>query len=129
MAYTAKHVEDTLESLSLSYNSDSGRYEFQPMTRYARGFSWDEFEELLYDRMPSVVPGLGVVTPLVVDGGGEGHGEHCELVFKLTGDDGTDQYFKKNGYYASFHGTDWDGSFYEVTPTEKTVTVYPRVDS
>lgn len=129
MAFTAKHVENTLESLSLSYSGDSGRWSLGPADKYRYGFSWNEFADALYGDDPISAPGLGVITGVVVDSGHEGHGEYCELVFKLTGDDETVQYFKKVGYYASFHGTDWDGGFYEVTPTEKTVTVYPRVDS
>ena len=34
------------------------------------------------------------------------------------------QLFRKNGYYASHYGTDWDGSFDEVIPSEKVITVY-----
>lgn len=35
-----------------------------------------------------------------------------------------DQLFRKDGYYASHYGTDWDGAFYEVKAAQKTVTVY-----
>jgi hypothetical protein len=34
------------------------------------------------------------------------------------------QYFRKEGYYQSHYGTEWDGSVHEVWPKEKTVTVY-----
>lgn len=127
MPYTAKQVEEILESLTISYDSrrDGSRWKFEKTTDYDPEFSWSEFEEALEIGKPLTIPGLGVITPLVVDGGGEGSGEHCEIVFKVT----TEQYFKKNGYYASFHGTDWDGEFFEVQPTEKVVTVYPRIES
>ena len=58
-------------------------------------------------------------------GGGEGSGEEMYLVLKTT-DGESVQYFRKDGYYASFDGSNWDGAFYEVTPTQKTITVYPR---
>jgi hypothetical protein len=129
MAFTAKHVEEALESFDIVYSSDSGRWSFEPCTKHSPGFSWTEFGYALDDKDPIIASGLGVITGVVVDSGHEGHGEYCELVFKLTLDDGTEQYFKKVGYYASFYGTDWDGGFYEVKPTEKVVTVYPRLDS
>jgi hypothetical protein len=129
MAFTAKHVEETLESLAIAYSSDSGRWSLEPGSEYRFGFSWHEFAEALEGNDSIISDALGVITGVVVDSGHEGHGEYCELVFKLTLDDGTEQYFKKVGYYASFHGTDWDGGFYEVKPTEKVVTVYPRLDS
>jgi hypothetical protein len=34
------------------------------------------------------------------------------------------QLFRKNGYYASHYGTDWDGSVDEVVSSEKVITVY-----
>jgi hypothetical protein len=51
--------------------------------------------------------------------GGEGHGEEVWIVVKVG-----DQLFKKDGYYASHYGTDWDGSFREVKAQQKYVTVY-----
>lgn len=52
-------------------------------------------------------------------GGGEGDGDTRYLVFKLGS-----QFFRKDGYYASYDGSVWDGDFYEVFPREKTITVY-----
>lgn len=34
------------------------------------------------------------------------------------------QYFRKEGFYASFSGATWDGKLVEVFPQTKTVTVY-----
>lgn len=57
--------------------------------------------------------------------GGEGQGDHAHIVFKLTEDDFTVRYYKVDGYYSSYDGVDWDGSdLYEVTPRERTITVY-----
>jgi hypothetical protein len=52
----------------------------------------------------------------------EGGGEEVWAVVKV----GT-QYFRKEGYYASHYGTDWDGDVTEVTPTPKMVTFYEPV--
>ena len=49
----------------------------------------------------------------------EGGGEDVWIIVGV----GT-QLFRKYGYYASHYGTDWDGSFEEVTPVEKVITVY-----
>lgn len=58
-------------------------------------------------------------------GGSEGDGERVWLVFKVTRkEDGKEFFFKKEGYYSSYDGTDWDGSFYEVFPEQKYVTEY-----
>lgn len=35
-----------------------------------------------------------------------------------------DQLFRKEGYYASHYGYDWDGTFEEVEAKPKTITVY-----
>ncbi len=37
------------------------------------------------------------------------------------------RYFKKSGYHQSHYVTEWDGSLEEVSPQEKTVTVYERI--
>lgn len=34
------------------------------------------------------------------------------------------QYFRKDGWYQSHYGTQWDGTCREVKPTEKTVLVW-----
>lgn len=48
--------------------------------------------------------------------GGEGGGESAYLVIGVTFPDGDSKFYMKTGYYASHYGTDWDGSFTEVTP-------------
>ncbi len=49
----------------------------------------------------------------------EGGGERVYIIVKVG-----EQFFRKNGYYASHYGTDWDGSVDEVHPVTKTITVY-----
>lgn len=60
----------------------------------------------------------------VDSGGGEGEGSNAYVVVKVTHPGGHVQHFRKNGYYASHYGYDWDGELYEVKPVEKTITVY-----
>jgi hypothetical protein len=85
---------------------------------------WDEAEDQQteYD-----LPGFDDVKVTYVDGetGGEGSAEHIWQVWRVVtkaGDLDEVQYFKKTGYYASYDGSNWDGSLYEVEPFEKTVT-------
>jgi hypothetical protein len=55
--------------------------------------------------------------------GGEGEGEQYWVVVSLS-DGNTTRYFRKDGWYASYDGGYLDGETYEVTPREKTITVY-----
>src|SRR2546426_1106570 len=53
----------------------------------------------------------------VEDFGGEGQGDQRYVVFSVS-----DQFFKVEGYYASWDGTTWeDTTPFEVKPTEVTV--------
>lgn len=54
--------------------------------------------------------------------GREGGGEDIYVVVKVG-----DQFFQKDGFYASHYGSDWDGEVTEVRPVEKTITVYEPV--
>lgn len=56
---------------------------------------------------------------LVEETGGPDEGSNASVVIQV----GT-QFFRKEGYYASHYGHDWDGSFEEVHPKVKTITVY-----
>lgn len=58
----------------------------------------------------------------VEDFGGEGLGETRYFVVSLTDPDGEVQYFRADGYYASWDGDNWDGAkLYEVeaVPVQK----------
>jgi hypothetical protein len=58
----------------------------------------------------------------VEDFGGEGQGETRYVVFQVA-----DQFFRVDGYYASWDGTTWeDPTPYEVEPREVTVIRYER---
>lgn len=58
----------------------------------------------------------------VAETGGMDEGSYASHVFKIN-----DQLFKKEGYYASHYGYDWDGDLFEVESFTKTVTDYRRV--
>lgn len=54
--------------------------------------------------------------------GGMDQGSDYWVVVSLTAPDGTVQYFKKDGWYASHDGGYLDGDLYEVESYERTVT-------
>lgn len=55
-------------------------------------------------------------------GGSEGSGEYAAVIFSIDG-----RTFRKEGYYASHYGTDWDGELEEVESYEKTVIDYRAI--
>lgn len=59
----------------------------------------------------------------VKDIGGEGQGDYAAVIFAVDGPDGR-RLFRKEGYYSSYEGTDWDGNFAEVEAFERTITDY-----
>ena len=62
----------------------------------------------------------------VDDFGGEGRGDTAWVIVKAS--KGSDSaLFRKDGYYASYYGFEWDGSFYRVEAKEKTITVYSEL--
>lgn len=68
---------------------------------------------------------IATVELVEAEGGSEGEGERASLVFKVRPKDSDEVlYFKKEGYYSSWDGTNWDGSFYEVEPQPATGVVY-----
>ncbi|MFE7717521.1 hypothetical protein ACFU44_00590 [Nocardia rhizosphaerihabitans] len=130
MTYTARQLESEIDEL---YDGPEVKYTYlqwrtkEPVTAFGiiEGWSW------IADEMGVgswfVLGDFGRVSVIEAETGGEGHGEHCELVLRVESPDGVVRYFQKNGYYASFYGTDWDGAFFEVTPEQQTVTVYTKL--
>lgn len=82
-------------------------------------FWYEEFYESV-----ALTPDLDA--EVIVKGGPTGYDYEVWFVIKVTSLDGTERFFKKNGYYNSYEGHDWDGSFDEVFPQTKTVTVYEK---
>jgi hypothetical protein len=83
-------------------------------------YRWYDLSYCVHSIIP--IDGVAVGVTLVDQEGGEGQGEHIWFVIKIG-----DQLFRKEGYYTSHYGTDWDGPFSEVEPVQKLVTVYEPV--
>jgi len=96
---TVEQVQEAVER----YNEDAGEDEFWYEVEYSSPLSVGD-HEFIY---------------VTGEGGGEGGGEHVEIVFGVE-----DQLFRKTGFYSSYDGTSWDGSLEEVEPYEKMVTFY-----
>lgn len=68
------------------------------------------------------------------EGGHEGAGQNVEIVVEVTQEtcdrekewNPQSRFFKKLGFYASYDGCDFDGSFFEVFPQQMTITVYEK---
>jgi hypothetical protein len=77
---------------------------------------------------PIAVPGLGIVSSVENFGGLGGAGEYAWFVLRISPEDGSEPFLvRKEGYYASYDGSTWDGAFEIVEPREKTITVYEAV--
>jgi len=71
------------------------------------------------------LPGIGTAVYVDAKSGAEGGGEDIWVVFKIG-----ERFFRLNGYYASYDGSNWgESGLDEVTPKEKVVTVFETVDS
>ena len=119
------YLEDVEELLVKSYNEAYDRGEFKAVD--FDGLSWSDVEEIFEWN----TKGIDVfefdgrkVEKAEFDTGGEGHAEDVYMVFKTTDTDGTVQYWRKDGWYASHYGTDWDGPWREVNAVERVVTFY-----
>lgn len=81
---------------------------------------WDYITEEGYGGKPVVMNLLGKdVSIKVVES--KQQSEESYLILEI---DGT--LYRKDGWYASHYGSEWDGSFYPVKPVEKTITVWKR---
>lgn len=84
---------------------------------------WNELLEVVDRKDGLEVDGLGHLY-LVENFGGEGQGDQYYFVLKLVRPDAEDQFFLMPGYYASYDGGYYDGTFTEVKPVERLVTFY-----
>ena len=61
----------------------------------------------------------------ILDKGGEGEGDHAEVVRRITYADGHVELLRMTGYYASYVGFDWDyNDIHLCIPKEITTTIY-----
>lgn len=116
-------AERVVEKLLEYYNEDLSRLE--------NGDYYDDdgvsyFEEIA-DDLSEDLYGTGIEVDglhltLVEQFGGEGEGDEYFVVFTIQE---TGQFFRFDGYYSSFDGTNWeDTALREVQKTAKTITVY-----
>lgn len=108
MSFTARAIEAVLEATVDTKYGDNG-LELWTDEYFSDHRSYDQ--------------SIGVVTVVDSQTGGEGSAEYIYIVFKVELD-GSTRFFKKEGYYASYDGSNWDGDFKEVTPIERTVVFY-----
>jgi hypothetical protein len=94
---------------------------------YGDNVSWGAVEELFWSyRDPKVEKEVGgSKVTLQEQHGGEGEGDEYWLVFRVENSDGSEQFFRVDGYYASYDGTSWDGAqLREVNAVPRTVVFY-----
>lgn len=116
--FTASEVLELIES-------DETTHQY----RYWRDKTWHDGEGSIVEDGWSEIGGQRVLVDgewieveQVAAGGGMDQGSDAFVVFRF----GT-QLFKKDGYYASHYGYDWDGDFYEVEAYDKVVVDYRKV--
>lgn len=78
-----------------------------------------DWNELYLPITELVFEGETVDVKLVHETGGMDKGSSASMTFKIG-----DQFFTKEGYYASHYGYDWDGPFFESKPIKKVITEY-----
>ena len=106
-------IDEVLLLLRLHSTGDSAKLSPETELEDEERVWWAEFSG-----RGDEVAGLGTVTE-VDDGGGMDEGSNLFVVLAIG-----DRFFRKSGYYASHDGSYWDGSFKQVRPREKTITVY-----
>lgn len=109
---TAAQVETAL-------TDGTAEYKHWKSDEWEAGFRVDEDGWTEVDGMRITIDGEQYVLKVVNTTGGMDNGSHASVTFQVG-----EQYFRKEGYYASHYGYDWDGDFKEVRPVEKTVIVY-----
>lgn len=119
MSITAQEFLDLVEDGKLMYKS---RYSADAEVEAVEDTD-DLWGELHYVKGASgyAIENIGEIEVLDSTGGMD-EGSNASVTFALG-----NQYFRKNGYYASHYGYDWDGSFEEVVPAQKTITVYKSI--
>jgi hypothetical protein len=75
-------------------------------------------EQLQWNKKGTELPEVG--TAYFVDY--EHINEDLILIFKVG-----DQFFKMTGFYSSYDADEWEDTITEVTPREKTITVYEEI--
>ena len=117
MSYTVADVDRYFDS---DFEIEQEGY-YGPLTYTADdGSLWQLFK---YQDVNDVPSPLGVIS-YVADYGGEGQGDDYWVVVKIVAEDGSERFFRKDGWYQSYSGGELDGDTVEVKPTPKTVVFY-----
>lgn len=138
MAYT---ISELNWALYKQYNEDYDSEEDYHLSRVADGSfegdstEWDELESALYasahhgetqETKFVELEGIGQVRQ-VEQFGGMGDGDTQYIVISVTDEYGAVRLFKRNGWYQSFHGGEYDGPTEEVKPVDRIVTFYESI--
>lgn len=112
-------LENALTSFEYTYKSRYSDFTYEETT------SWHEYWcGEIGDALE--IPGVGKVS-IEATHGGEGEGDQAWVVLRIEHEDGTTKFYRKDGYYASYDGAEFDGDFRQVVPTPKTITVYEAI--
>lgn len=86
MTYTGKEIQDAVDAADVDLD----------------GWDWGYTKSLFLD-------GEETAIKWIAETGGMDEGSNASVVFQIG-----NQMFKKEGYYASHYGYDWDGDLFEV---------------
>lgn len=122
MSFTAEDVAEAVENgKAKTFNKRLAESD-----KYPDRDGWSEVDgwDSLYEDTGSIEINDTVYDFKIVENiGGMDEGSYAALILEIDG-----RLFRKEGYYASHYGTDWDGTMEEVEAYEKTVTDYrPRL--
>lgn len=128
MSLTASEIEDAIlgYEYTVSYPeiswSTGRRVETGKTISYTETLDW---HDLWCDGTsdPIQIPGVGRLE-VVATHGGEGQGDQAWVVVSITDAFGDVKLYRKDGYYSSFEGADFDSELREVVVKEKVVSVY-----
>lgn len=82
---------------------------------------WEDLEDVLYSKSTELPQGT---LTFVDQFGGEGQGDTYWIIVKLTEPDGTETFYRRNGWYQSHYGYELDGPTDIVEQAEKVITVW-----
>lgn len=122
MSLTLEQVENLLVAVN---NEDSKAKSWRDHWDSVSDLEWSTIEDIFdYNGGKTFTTHGRTISGEDFDTGGEGHAEEVYMVFKTIDIDGAVQYWRKDGYYASYAGSEWDGDLREVELVERTVVFY-----
>ena len=123
-ALTAKQIESIIEDWFSEARDFNAEHVYDSEVPYRDITDWSDFKYEVSENEPLTIPGLdNPVFKVDSHGGGEGSGETMYVVIGIG-----DRFFRKDGFYASFDGANWDGTFREVVRETHVVKIFRPVD-